>query len=145
MSCSGTFGRMDVNSCVKGLGTLGGITLPSIRDPLCPDILKSMISSRSMGSLYEVFEPSEARRIAKRMEFHYTPKHGSWLNMAEIEISIFSRQCFGRRIGINSDSEERFRRWREHAMRRIQKFIGNSLLGMLVSNSIVFTHQFLID
>lgn len=57
------------------------------------------LNTHKMGSLYETFEPSEARRIAKRLEFHYTPKHGSWLNMAEIEISIFSRQCLGRRIG----------------------------------------------
>jgi len=45
------------------------------------------------GALYEAFEPVEARRILRKLEFHYTPKHGSWLNMAEIEISILSRQC----------------------------------------------------
>ena len=50
------------------------------------------------ASLYEAFSPTEARRI-RRLEFHYTPKHGSWLNMAEIEISVLSRQCLGRRIG----------------------------------------------
>ena len=49
-------------------------------------------------SLYETFDPAEARRILKRLEFHYTPKHGSWLNMAEIELSVFSRQCLNRRI-----------------------------------------------
>ena len=47
---------------------------------------------------YEAFAPSEARRIAK-LELHYTPKHGSWLNMAEIEFSVFSRQCLNRRVG----------------------------------------------
>ena len=46
----------------------------------------------------EAFEPEEARRLARRFEFHYTPKHGSWLNMAEIELSILSRQCTHRRI-----------------------------------------------
>ena len=51
------------------------------------------LNTHKTGSLYEAFEPSEARRIAKRLEFHYTPKHGSWLNMAEIEISVFSNQC----------------------------------------------------
>lgn len=50
------------------------------------------------GALYEVFEPAEARRILRKLEFHYTPKHGSWLNMAEIEISILSRQCLKQRI-----------------------------------------------
>ena len=51
------------------------------------------------ASLYQAFRPDEARRIRKRLEFHYTPKHGSWLNMAEIEFSVFSRQCLARRIG----------------------------------------------
>jgi hypothetical protein len=51
------------------------------------------------ASLYEAFDPAEARRLLKRLEFHYTPKHGSWLNMAEIELSVFSRQCLNRRIG----------------------------------------------
>ena len=50
------------------------------------------------ASLYKAFEPEEARRILERLEFHYTPKHGSWLNMAEIELSILSRQCLDRRI-----------------------------------------------
>ncbi len=50
------------------------------------------------GSLYKAFPPSEAQRILSRLEIHYTPKHGSWLNMAEIELSILSRQCIGRRI-----------------------------------------------
>jgi len=50
------------------------------------------------ASLYETFDPAEARRILKRLEFHHTPKHGSWLNMAEIELSVFSRQCLSRRI-----------------------------------------------
>ena len=50
------------------------------------------------ASLYETFEPKEARRIRKRLEFHFTPKHGSWLNMAEIEFSVFSKQCLARRI-----------------------------------------------
>ncbi len=50
------------------------------------------------GSLYKAFQPSEAQRILSRLEIHYTPKHGSWLNMAEIELSILSRQCIARRI-----------------------------------------------
>jgi hypothetical protein len=50
------------------------------------------------GALYETFEPQEARRILEKIEFHYTPKHGSWLNMAEIELSALTRQCLDRRI-----------------------------------------------
>ena len=57
------------------------------------------LNTHKPGSLYESFAPSEARRIAKRLELHHTPNHGSWLNMAEIELSVFSRQCLDRRIG----------------------------------------------
>jgi hypothetical protein len=56
------------------------------------------LNTHKIASLYEAFEPAEARRIARRLEFHYTPKHGSWLNMAEIELSVFGRQCLDRRI-----------------------------------------------
>jgi hypothetical protein len=57
------------------------------------------LNTHRPASLYEAFAPAEARRILKRLEFHHTPKHGSWLNMAEIEISVFQRQCWDRRIG----------------------------------------------
>jgi DDE superfamily endonuclease len=56
------------------------------------------LSSHSGAALYEAFAPEEARRILRKLEFHYTPKHGSWLNMAEIEISVLGRQCLNRRI-----------------------------------------------
>jgi hypothetical protein len=56
------------------------------------------LNTHSPACLYERFEPVEARRLAQRFEWHYTPEHGSWLNMAEIELSILSRQCTNRRI-----------------------------------------------
>jgi hypothetical protein len=56
------------------------------------------LNTHTPAALYEAFAPEEARRIAKKVEFHYTPKHGSWLNMAEIEFSVLSRQCLERRI-----------------------------------------------
>ena len=56
------------------------------------------LNTHVFGALYEAFSPVEARRIATRLEFHYTPKHGSWLNMAETELSVLSRQCLDRRI-----------------------------------------------
>ena len=64
------------------------------------------LNTHRLASLYETFEPKEARRVIQRLEFHYTPKHGSWLNpasstgqaMAEIEFSVFSNQCLNRRI-----------------------------------------------
>jgi len=56
------------------------------------------LNTHTPAALYEAFEPQEARRILRKLEFHYTPKHGSWLNMAEIEIGVMSGQCLGRRI-----------------------------------------------
>jgi transposase len=56
------------------------------------------LSTHTPGALYETFEPAEARRILKRLEFHYTPKHASWLNMVEIEIGVMVSQCLDRRI-----------------------------------------------
>lgn len=56
------------------------------------------LNTHSLGSLYEAFPPQEARRIINRLEVVYTPKHGSWLNMAEIELNVLTRQCLSRRI-----------------------------------------------
>ena len=56
------------------------------------------LNTHRPSSLYEAFEPGEARRIAERLEIHYTPKHGSWLNMAESELAVLARQCLDRRI-----------------------------------------------
>lgn len=56
------------------------------------------LNTHDPASLYQTFEPAEARRILDRLELHYTPKHGSWLNIAEIEFSVLSRQCLDRRI-----------------------------------------------
>ena len=56
------------------------------------------LNTHTLGSLYEAFPPEEARRIAAKLEIHYTPKHGSWLNMAEIELSVLVRQCLGQRL-----------------------------------------------
>lgn len=56
------------------------------------------LNTHCLASLYEVFPPQEARRLAERLEIHYTPKHGSWLNMAEIELSALNSQCLDRRI-----------------------------------------------
>ena len=56
------------------------------------------LNTPKIASLYEAFEPAEARRIARKLALHYTPKHGSWLNMAEIELSVLQHQCLDRRI-----------------------------------------------
>lgn len=57
------------------------------------------LNTHTGGALYETFTPTEARRLLRKLQFHYTPKHGSWLNQAEIELSVLSRQCLDRRIG----------------------------------------------
>lgn len=56
------------------------------------------LNTHTGASLYKVFTPGKARRLLDKLEFHYTPKHGSWLNMAEIEFSVLGRQCLDRRI-----------------------------------------------
>jgi hypothetical protein len=63
------------------------------------------LNTHKPASLYEAFPPEQARRIAERIEWHYTPKHGSWLDMAEIELSVLSRQCLDRRIGTREELE----------------------------------------
>jgi hypothetical protein len=61
-------------------------------------VVMDNLNTHKLASLYEAFPPAEARRIAEKLEIHYTPRHGSWLNMAEIELSVLSRQCLNRRM-----------------------------------------------
>lgn len=61
-------------------------------------LVMDQLNTHSAASFYEAFPPQEAQRLAKKIEIHYTPKHGSWLNMAEIELSALARQCLSRRI-----------------------------------------------
>ena len=61
-------------------------------------LVMDQLNTHSIGSLYETFPAEEARRIAEKLEIHYTPKHGSWLNMAEIELSVLGRQCLDERM-----------------------------------------------
>jgi DDE superfamily endonuclease len=61
-------------------------------------VVLDTLNTHKPASLYETFPPAEAHRIRQKLEFHYTPKHGSWLNMAEIELSVVARQCLHRRI-----------------------------------------------
>jgi hypothetical protein len=63
------------------------------------DIIQDNLNTHKPASLYETFEPEEARRILRKVRFHFTPKHASWLNMAEIEIGVFEQLCLKRRIG----------------------------------------------
>jgi transposase len=71
------------------------------------------LNTHTPASLYEAFEPAEARRLAQKLEIHCTPKHGSWLNMAEIELSVLSRQCLERRVADFEALEAEVAAWQE--------------------------------
>ena len=69
------------------------------------------LNTHKIASLYEAFEPKEALRLARQLEIHYTPKHGSWLNVAEIELSVFTKQCLDRRIPDMSTLQQEAKAW----------------------------------
>lgn len=69
------------------------------------------LNTHNIASLYETFEPKEARRLAERLEIHHTPKHGSWLNVAEIELSVLKGQCLDRRIAEMSTMQAEVAAW----------------------------------
>ena len=70
------------------------------------------LNTHKAGSLYEAFSPAEARRLIEKLEIHHTPKHGSWLNMAETELSILTKQCLDRRIGAMATLAREVEAWR---------------------------------
>ena len=76
------------------------------------------LNTHRIASLYEAFPPERARRIAERLEIHHTPKHGSWLNMAEIELSVLARQCLARRIETREELEREVAAWEEERNER---------------------------
>ena len=69
------------------------------------------LNTHTPAAFYLAFEPEEARRLSQRFEFHFTPKHGSWLNMAEIELSVLSRQCINRRIPDQQTLDREVQAW----------------------------------
>jgi hypothetical protein len=71
------------------------------------------LNTHTIGSLYEAFDPAEAKRLAERLEIHHTPKHGSWLNIAEIELRVISGQCLDRRIPERADLEREVSAWEQ--------------------------------
>lgn len=74
-------------------------------------VVMDNLNTHSPSSFYEAFEPEEAKRLIDRFDFHYTPKHGSWLNMAEIELSVLSRQCLNRRIPDQDKLKQEISAW----------------------------------
>jgi hypothetical protein len=71
------------------------------------------LNTHKAACLYEAFPADQARRIAQKLEWHYTPKHGSWLNMAEIELSVLQRQCLNRRIESAEEMDHEIEAWQE--------------------------------
>jgi hypothetical protein len=89
--------------------------LVDVRYPEAERIVLVMdnLNTHTPVSLYETFDPEEARRLANKLEIHYTPKHGSWLNIAEIELSVLSRQCLDRRVPDFETLEVEVASWQE--------------------------------
>jgi len=74
-------------------------------------LVQDNLNTHIKASLYKAFIPEEAKRIADKLEFHYTPKHGSWLNIAEIELSVLAKQCLDRRISSQDILAEEVAAW----------------------------------
>ena len=77
-------------------------------------LVQDNLNTHTMAALYEAFPPTEARRIAERFELHYTPKHGSWLNMAESELGVLASQCLDRRIADKQGLACEVAAWQAH-------------------------------
>lgn len=76
-------------------------------------LVQDNLNTHTPASLYETFSPAEAKRLADKLEIHYTPKHGSWLDMAEIELSVLSRQCLDQRIADRTTLEQEVAAWEQ--------------------------------
>ena len=75
-------------------------------------VVQDNLNTHGIWSLYQAFEPHQARRLAQRVEWHSTPKHGSWLNMAEIELSVLARQCLKERMETQENVQEQVAAWK---------------------------------
>ena len=84
-------------------------------------VILDNLNTHSPASFYETFEPDEARRLVNRFEFHFTPKHGSWLNMAEIELSALARQCLSQRIPDQATLASEVKAWEKDRNSKVVK------------------------
>ena len=84
-------------------------------------LVQDNLNTHKPASLYEAFPPAEARRLVERFEWHYTPKHGSWLDMAESELGVFSSQCLDRRIPDQQMLKEEVEAWEAERNRKHAK------------------------
>ena len=91
-------------------------------------LINDNLNTHSISSLYEAFPPAKAFRLAQRLEIHYTPKHGSWLNIAEIELSVMTSQCLGRRIDNMTELTKEIQAWqidRNHNSKKVKWQFSN--------------------
>lgn len=100
--------RRDYAECIR---ELVDVQYPNVDKIL---LVQDNLNTHSGGSLYERFPAAEARRLLDKIEFHYTPKHGSWLNMAETEIGIMNRQCLSRRLDCQSKLAKEVAAWEKN-------------------------------
>jgi hypothetical protein len=110
-------GRREVEVTDRRTKRDWALCVRKISDELYPEaekivLVEDNLNTHTPASLYETFEPSEARRLAERFEFHYTPKHGSWLDMAELELGILGRQCLDRRIETLDELQREVTAWK---------------------------------
>ena len=105
-------------------------------------LVQDNLNIHSKASLYEAFPAPEARRLVERFEWHYTPKHGSWLDLAESELGVLSSQCLDRRIPINKRSSTKSPLGRMTAMPTTPRLTGSSPPPARASNSSTYTLQF---
>ena len=108
------------------------LQIKQMLDDRYPDAIKvrlvmDNLNTHNIASLYETFEPKEARRLAERLEIHYTPKHGSWLNMAEIELSVLKGQCLDLRIADMATMQAKVAAWEKTETTTQEKITGNLL------------------
>ena len=101
----------------------------------------SNLSIHSKASLYEAFPAVEARRLVERFEWHYTPKHGSWLDLAESELGVLTSQCLDRRIPNKQILIDEIAAWEHDRMPTTPRPTGNSPPKMLASNLSIYTLQ----
>lgn len=109
-------GKRHVKICERRTAKDWSLFIKEMLDERYPNASKVVLvmdnlNTHKVASLYETFPPNEARRLAEKLEIHYTPKHGSWLNIAEIELSALSSQCLNRRIESMSKMASEVEAW----------------------------------
>ncbi len=138
--CEPLRGWRHVTVTERRTGVDGAYCVREMVDRHYPDaetivLVMDQLNTHTVASLYEAFPPAEAKRIADRLEIHYTPKHGSWLNMAEIEFSVLVRQCLGQRLPDDDRLRQEVAAGKERATRRQAGSTGASRRQMRASNS----------